>query len=843
MFRYLFKLHFHIQQTDSQCDLSTFALHGQIRDNEREDETEDGDGYGDNKEDPFPRDYDNDGHTDIEFGGEDSFPTDSAASIDSDGDGYPDGWNKKPNYYNEYYTETDSTTGLRLDKFPSDPACSLDTDNDHYPDEWNSGCTQSDSTTGIKYIDDFPYDPVRALDSDNDGFADILLGTSFENDNWCPDIWETGGDIPWKITNDCSHNGSYSITSGETSTDGTSYIEATLEYESAGYILFWLKILYTDSGYYRYSDSLIFSIDGAATVGYESSTDWTPIFVFIDSGFHTFRWKFYTETTSDQVWVDDIIFNGIDEESEIDVEDAFPLDPSASVDMDSDGYPDEWNEAKGEKDSTTGLRLDAFPNDPAASLDDDIDGFPDEWNEGKTEMNSILGLSLDYFPSDPKKHLKDTDYDGHPDKNDVFPNNRHEWADSDWFWGDGIGDNADWLPWLPNTLFYILLIIILIILCCIGFLFYKRRKERNENSKPLGLLGSGGSGKTVFFGMLGKVLGMGQYSSLSIEYDEGLGYLREVVKTLELGEWPATTFVGTKKRFTARIYEKMLFSTRVHRIIVNDIAGEDFEKAFDPDKEGEKIPEHFNHIPDSTALIWIIDPTRVTSDKWHYYQLMRCLLKMKNIGSTGKLKMPIAIVFSKADKYANQIGNVHRFGREKFGELYSLLERRVKHFRFFTVAAVATETKDGKPRLPLAPRGIGEVIEWVLTYANTSVRGGLRKKGKEPEVDEFAGLGLPPDQSPGTDQFGQPEQPGMDQFGQPEQPGMDQFGQPPQQPGMDQFGQPQQQPGMDQFGQPAQPQLGFGQPPAPMGGGNTCPHCHSPIEPGWFLCPNCHSQL
>jgi len=154
----------------------------------------------------------------------------------------------------------------------------------------------------------------------------------------------------------------------------------------------------------------------------------------------------------------------------------------------------------------------------------------------------------------------------------------------------------------------------------------------------------------------------------------------------------------------------------------------------------------------------------------------------------------------------------------------------------------------------------------------------------QPGMDQF---GQPQQPQPGMDQFGQPQQPqpGMDQFGQPQQPqpGMQQFGQAQQpqqpQPGFDQFGQPQQpqqaQPGFDQFGQPQQPQQAqpgmgqYGQPQqpqqpamgqfggapmqqpqqslpqagAPMGGGNLCPHCHAPIEPGWFLCPNCKNQI
>ena len=54
-------------------------------------------------------------------------------------------------------------------------------------------------------------------------------------------------------------------------------------------------------------------------------------------------------------------------------------------------------------------QLDAFPTDPAASVDNDSDGYPDEWNEGKTESNSTTGLKLDVFPNDPDRWEERTD--------------------------------------------------------------------------------------------------------------------------------------------------------------------------------------------------------------------------------------------------------------------------------------------------------------------------------------------------------------------------------------------------------------------------------------------------
>lgn len=57
-------------------------------------------------------DFDNDGVSNLE----DAFPTDAAASVDTDRDGYPDAWH-------EGYTAELSTTGLTLDAFAQDSAC------------------------------------------------------------------------------------------------------------------------------------------------------------------------------------------------------------------------------------------------------------------------------------------------------------------------------------------------------------------------------------------------------------------------------------------------------------------------------------------------------------------------------------------------------------------------------------------------------------------------------------------------------------------------------------------------------------------------------------------------
>jgi hypothetical protein len=115
----------------------------------------------------------------------DAFPNDPAASIDLDMDGLPDKWNPGK-------SELDSTTNLFLDQFPNDgdndgvidskdafptdAAASVDTDGDDYPDSWNPGKNKKDSTTGLS-IDEYPNNQKRHTKDQKDSsqFIETLI--------------------------------------------------------------------------------------------------------------------------------------------------------------------------------------------------------------------------------------------------------------------------------------------------------------------------------------------------------------------------------------------------------------------------------------------------------------------------------------------------------------------------------------------------------------------------------------------------------------------------------------------------------------------------------------------
>ena len=55
------------------------------------------------------------------------------------------------------------------DAFPNDPAASVDTDGDGYPDAWNADATQAQIDASPLILDMLPNDPYSWLDSDGDG--------------------------------------------------------------------------------------------------------------------------------------------------------------------------------------------------------------------------------------------------------------------------------------------------------------------------------------------------------------------------------------------------------------------------------------------------------------------------------------------------------------------------------------------------------------------------------------------------------------------------------------------------------------------------------------------------
>ncbi len=69
-----------------------------------------------------------------------------------------------------------------VDHFPSNIAASVDTDGDGYPDVWNSGCDAACQDASGLVLDAFPSDPTEWLDTDSDGVGNNV---DANDDNDC----------------------------------------------------------------------------------------------------------------------------------------------------------------------------------------------------------------------------------------------------------------------------------------------------------------------------------------------------------------------------------------------------------------------------------------------------------------------------------------------------------------------------------------------------------------------------------------------------------------------------------------------------------------------------------
>jgi len=131
-----------------------------------------------------------------------------------------------------------------------------------------------------------------------------------------------------------------------------------------------------------------------------------------------------------------------------DDEDAFPIDATESVDTDGDGIgnnADTDDDNDGVPDDE-----DAFPIDATESVDTDGDGIGN--NADTDDDNDGVPDDEDAFPIDATESVDtdtdgignnadtDDDNDGVPDDEDAFPIDATESVDTD---GDGIGNNAD----------------------------------------------------------------------------------------------------------------------------------------------------------------------------------------------------------------------------------------------------------------------------------------------------------------------------------------------------------------------------------------------------------------
>ncbi|RLG09242.1 hypothetical protein DRN73_10235 [Candidatus Pacearchaeota archaeon] len=242
------------------------------------------------------------------------------------------------------------------------------------------------------------------------------------------------------------------------------------------------------------------------------------------------------------------------------------------------------------------------------------------------------------------------------------------------------------------------------------FWLYSFQKE-----KIIGIFGTSGAGKTTYIAMLAEMIWSSKAkSNWSLEIPHGMNYIKDVIKTLKKGEWPARTLPGTKEEIELMITEKNSWRNRIHKIFMSDISGEEFER-FIKNPYNENLPPALEMINNCQGYIILVDPARAEDESYDYHAFLQYLVKSKGLKEKEKFQEFFAFVFTKNDEH--NILNPEEFAREKMKALYHPFTLRIRkdRGRFFTCSSVGRiNPRTKKPIVPPEPVGIEEPIEWMI---------------------------------------------------------------------------------------------------------------------------------
>lgn len=248
--------------------------------------------------------------------------------------------------------------------------------------------------------------------------------------------------------------------------------------------------------------------------------------------------------------------------------------------------------------------------------------------------------------------------------------------------------------------------------------------DQDRAPRFIGVLGPSAVGKTVYLGMLLDMLsrGMGGLYGLA-KGPFSLALHRNLVLALERQRFPEKTpneadhwdwvhcEVSTGKR------------GRVFDIVTPDVAGEAVMAELENPKSNPTIRALIDRC---SGLVVLADIVQVVADgqgqELFAMQLISYLDSLRPTRKRGKIDVPVAVVFTKADLYEGTIPDAGQFAQSNAPALWRLCDSRLKHYKFYcsgvagaTGRLVDRDGYDVLVPLRIEPRGIVEPFAWLIT--------------------------------------------------------------------------------------------------------------------------------
>jgi PKD repeat protein len=129
----------------------------------------------------------------------------------------------------------------------------------------------------------------------------------FETGNFLQFDWQTGGTLPWLITNASPYEGTYCARSGDINDSQESWLSLTYDVYSPENITFWYRVS-SEANY----DFLTFYIDNVSMGSWSGTVPWSLATYPVTAGTHTFKWRYNKDvsvsTGEDAAFIDYITF-------------------------------------------------------------------------------------------------------------------------------------------------------------------------------------------------------------------------------------------------------------------------------------------------------------------------------------------------------------------------------------------------------------------------------------------------------------------------------------------------------------------------------------------------------
>ncbi len=240
----------------------------------------------------------------------------------------------------------------------------------------------------------------------------------------------------------------------------------------------------------------------------------------------------------------------------------------------------------------------------------------------------------------------------------------------------------------------------------------------------IGVLGPTGVGKTVYLGMLLDMLARGAGGMHGMARGPfSLNLHRNLVLALEHQRFPEKTPNEPDHWQWVHCEVTAGRRSRIFDIVTPDVAGEAVQAELEAPKSNKVIRAL---IGKCAALVVLIDTLQVVIEgqgqELFAMQLISYLDSLQPNRRRRKIKIPVALVFTKTDLCEDAIHDPERFAKSNAPGLARICESRLQNYRFYCSAVAGSTAKlvdsyGSEVLVPLRiePRGIIEPFAWLMS--------------------------------------------------------------------------------------------------------------------------------